>query len=283
MKSFAALSLFAVLALAQSPIPSGISAPCSSYLTQLDSDDSLSSCTSSLMSATQSFGPGGSGSSSASSVSSALDSLCGSSSSCSETAIRSTLANFYSACQAELTSNLNTDVLDIYDVFYTLVPMLGAVCSKDENGQYCTTEIAGSPPSASSLFSSNQQVVTPNFNTLQSSNAVFLFLSPNMSSTQLCTTCTRNTLTSFISFESDIAYAPGMPNSVLMSGQAPLYQAVQSKCGANFLNGAVQAAGSLSGSVIGQLGSGAAPRVSGAHTGGIAALLGAVTIAMVAL
>jgi len=282
MKSFVALSLFATLALAQSTIPSGISPACSSFLTQLDSDDSLSSCTSSLISATQAFGPGGSGSSSASSVNSALDSLCGSSSSCSETSTRSTLASFYSACQAELTSSPNKQVQQIYDILYILIPLRSATCSKDDNGQYCATEIAGSAPSASSLYSSDQQVVTPNFDTLQSSNAAFLFLSPTLSSDKLCTSCTRNIVTSYISFESDIAYAPGLSNSILLSGQTPLYQALQNTCGASFLSGAVQAAGSLSGNVISQHQSGA-PRASSARAGGIAALLGAVTVAMAAL
>jgi hypothetical protein len=39
-----------------------------------------------------------------------------------------------------------------------------------------------------------------------------------------------------------------MNNSILLGGQSALYIAVQSKCPANFLNGAVQAAGGLSGS-----------------------------------
>lgn len=285
MRSFAVLSLFAALALAQNAsIPTGISSACSSFLTQLNSDDSLSSCTSSLISATQSFGPGGSGSASSSSVSSALDSLCGSTSSCSETSIRGTLANFYSACQTELTSSLNEDVLDYYDMLYTLPPMTQAICSKDDSGKYCATEITGTAPSASSLFSSNdQQVISPNFATLQSSNAAFLFLTPSLSSDKLCVPCTRNIIIPYISFESDISYAPGLPNSRLLGGQSALYEGVQNTCGASFLSGAVQAAGSLSGGVVAQHKSGAAPRAYGAHTGGIAALLGAFTVAMAAL
>ncbi|GJE88996.1 hypothetical protein PsYK624_050850 [Phanerochaete sordida] len=284
MKSFAVLSLFAAIALADSSIPTGISSGCSSFMTKLDSDDSLSSCTDTLISATKSFGPGGSASTSASSVSSALDSLCGNTSACPETTIRSTLASFYSACEAELTSSVNKQVQEAYDALYVLIPLTTATCSKDDSGNYCATQIAGSAPSASSLYSSgDQQVVTPNFDALESSNAAFLFLSPSLSSDKLCTPCTRSIITSYISFESDISYAPGMSNSILLGGQSALYSAVQSTCGASFLSGAVQAAGSLSGGVISQHSSGAAPNAHGAHAGGIAALLGAVTVAMVAL
>lgn len=250
-------------------------------MNKLDADTSLTSCTTSLVSATSAFGPGGSGSASASSVTSALDSLCSSSSACSETTIRGSLADFYAACQPELTSNLNKAVLEIYDVLYALVPLRDATCSKDDSGKYCVTEITGSAPSASSLYSSSQQVITPNFDALESSNAAFLFLKPDLSSDKLCVPCTRSILTSYISFESDISYAPGLPNSVLLNGQSALYQAVTNTCGASFLSGAVQAAGSLSDGILGH--KSGASRSAGASAGGIAALLGAATFAIAAL
>ena len=51
---------------------------------------------------------------------------------------------------------------------------------------------------------------------------------------------------------SSIPYGPGNGNSVLFGGEPALYEAINSKCGASFLGGAVQAAGGLA--------TGAAPR-----------------------
>lgn len=200
-------------------------------------------------------------------------------SACSETDIRTTLAAFYSACSAELTSKFNENVVQIYDVLYTLSPLLSATCSKDDSGKYCASQIQGSAPAASSLFSSGQTPITPNFSTLQSSNAAFLYLQPTLDSAQLCTSCTRSIMTAYVGFESDIAYAPGLAQSILLSGQTALYKAIDSTCGANFMNNAVQAAGSLSDSIIS---SNAAPRSASAYAGGIASLLGAVSLAIAA-
>lgn len=254
-------------------------------MTQLDSDTSLTSCTTALISATSAFAPGSSNSSASGDVTTALSTLCSSGSSqCSETTVRSSLVKFYAACQSELTTNLNQGVLQIYDVLYTIIPLTNAVCSKDTNGNSCAKEIPGSPPAASSLYSSSgsQQVVTPNFATIESSNAAFLFLQPTLSSTELCTPCTRSIITSYVSFESDIPYGPGLAQSIILNGQTALYQAVQTTCGASFLSGVVQAAGSLSNSIISN--SAASSRVplpvSGA--GAIASLVGVVTVALAA-
>jgi len=193
--------------------------------------------------------------------------------------MRTALTNFYAACQSELSSDVNQQVLQIYDILYTVIPLRNAACSKDDSGKYCATEITGTAPSASSLSSGSQQAITPNFQTLQSSNAAFLFLQPTLTSDKLCVPCTRSIVTSYISFESDISYAPGLSQSILLSGQTPLYQAITSTCGANFLSGAVQAAGSLSN---GLLNSGAPRTVPASGAGAIASLLGAVTVALAA-
>ncbi|KAF7794873.1 hypothetical protein EIP86_006015 [Pleurotus ostreatoroseus] len=278
MKSFAVFSLFVSVAVAESLIPSGISDGCSSYLNQLDSDTTLKSCTSALVSATSAFASSSSPSSDA--VSSALSSLCSADSACSDTAIRTSLASFYSACEDELTSNINTEVLQLYDVLYTLSPLQQATCSKDDSGNFCATQIQGSAPDASSLFTSDQETLTPNFSTLEQTNAAFLYLTPDLTSDKLCTSCTRSIMTAYISFESNLAYAPGLAQSVLLSGQTALYKQISTTCGANFMNNAVQAAGSLSDSIIN---ANSAPRAAGASAGGLASLLGAVTIAAAAM
>lgn len=97
-----------------------------------------------------------------------------------------------------------------------------------------------------------------------------------MESAILCTTCTRNVLTGYFSFESDVLYGPGLSNSILLGGQNELVGAIQQKCGANFLNGAVQAAGGIK---QGTFHSGAARGVSSASSGLFAVVAGLMAVA----
>jgi hypothetical protein len=244
-------------------IPSDITSGCSSFLSTLNSDTSLTACTSSLISASSSFGPNGnyskSGSADKTAVSSALSSICSSSTSnsCSSSLITGKLASFYTACGAELTSAPNAQVKTIYDTIYTLEPLLASVCSKDDAGDWCVLSVNASS-SAGDISSvakraasgnddddSKSSAYLPNASTINSNNLLFLLLSGSLPKDSLCTTCTRNVLTSYISFEGKAAYAPGLAQSVLFSGQPKLYSDVVSTCGADFLTSAVKAAGGL--------------------------------------
>ncbi|EIW76644.1 hypothetical protein CONPUDRAFT_139391 [Coniophora puteana RWD-64-598 SS2] len=316
MKSIAALTAFVALVAAQSSsssaatptstsnplIPSGISQGCSNYLSNLNSNSSFSACTAPIISATSAFAPGNTTATSSSAVGSALTALCAGDafSSCPDSLIGSQLSDFYAACESELTSASNTDVLRTYDVLYVLTPLRQAVCAKSDSGSYCATQM----PSSSSVnvdiaigsgksdlqnylyvnapLSRRDNPVSaliPNTTTFASSNLVYLFLEPIMSSSDLCTTCTRNILTPYISFESNRPYAPGLANSPLMSGQTDLYNAVQSTCGQSFLGGAVQAAGGISSGIGG--GSNHAGRSATQNVGAaVAAILGASALAL---
>lgn len=321
MKSFAILSLFITASLAQSSsssnpfIPSGISQGCSDYLVSLNSNSSFSSCTNPIISATSQFAPGVNSSSiTTSTVNTALTNLCSTSafSACPDSTVRAQLMSYYSACSAELTTNLNTAVLRTYDVLYVLTPLRDAMCSKSDNGQYCVTQLnttSGSsatgsvaletsskqevlqqylyttPDLAGSAVSSRRDVsntttaLIPNTTTYQDTNLVFLFLNTNMNETQLCTTCTRSILTSYITFESSLPYAPGLSNSLLLAGQPALYNATVSTCPTGFLSGAVQAAGGLSGGIL----SSSAPRsINTDMTLLVSAILGAAGLAIAA-
>jgi hypothetical protein len=278
MKSPAVFSLLLVAtayAQTQNPlIPQGISTSCSTYMSTLDSDTQMQSCTKAFTNAVASFGPGSSSNSvSVSAVNSALNTLSSSLSACSPSDIRSQLTNFYSACSNELTSSPNSGVIQAYDVLYVLYPFSQAVCTKDDSGNYCVLEVGSSTNTSKTLLSSSStdsspaadlwstlssgntrrgedQVVTPNFQQFKSLNLVFLGLLPSTSADQLCKTCTRNVLNQYIAWMSSISYAPGVPNSPLMSGETDLYNAVQQKCGAPFLSGSVQAAGGISGGIL---------------------------------
>ncbi|KAI0758941.1 hypothetical protein C8Q74DRAFT_1300986 [Fomes fomentarius] len=307
MKTIAATALFATVALAQSNlIPVGISSPCSAYLNKFNSDTSLSTCTSSLITATGAFAPSTNASAStttpsAAQVKSALAAVC-SASTCEASTIRSALADFYQACPDELSTG-NRDVIRIYDVLYTITPLKNTICSKGDNSEYCVTDIASTisksstelsnvakyvaqSSTASSALSRRADAaqvvasVTPNTTTFANNNLVFLLLQPELPKEKLCQTCTRNVITSYISFESDTPYAPGLSSSQLLAGQSALYQAVQNTCGSNFLSGAVAAAAGLSGGLVGQATDNGAAQMSLASTGVVGAVLGVVALVL---
>ncbi|KAG9217814.1 hypothetical protein CCMSSC00406_0005184 [Pleurotus cornucopiae] len=271
-------------------IPKNISSACTSFLTDFNQDTSLNACTAPLISATQAFAPGGqsTGSPTNAQIVAALNTLCAAgSSTCSDDQIRSHLANFYSACSAELTSQSNPDVVRTYDVLYMLKPLQGALCTKNDNGDFCATKakLPGSTSAAPSGLSNavantgpapvdyqkylySEQTLTrrapaaaliPNTTTYSEINLPFLFLSPNDPTETLCTSCTRSILVSYINFESSVPYAPGLAASPMLNKQPALYTAITDKCGSNFLGGAVQAAGGLKGGFLDN----GAPRVIG--------------------
>ncbi len=291
-------------------IPGDISSGCSDFINKFNSDASLTTCTKSLIQATQSFGPGGSAGSSPSKaeVSGAVDSICtgSASSTCPDSLIRGQLADFYAACSDELTSKPNQKVRDIYDVLYVLSPLKKAMCSKDDSGSYClfddsdatSTGIKGAlasaggidltqvqnslsyTPSSGSVARRAEDAIVANLTTFRASNLAFIFREPNIDSANLCTTCTRNILTGYFGYESDVLYAPGLSASSLLGGQTELVGAIQQKCGANFLNGAVQAAGGIK---SGELSSGAVKGVSDRFSGLVAIVAGGLTVAISSL
>jgi len=275
MKSSGILLLLTAVAYAQNPlIPSGNSA-CSTYLTKLDSDPKILSCTKVFASVAANFGVGSnSGNASASAVTSTLNNFCSSLSACPEDVIRSQLTDFYQACSNELTTSTNADVLRAYDVLYALYPLSKAVCTKADSGKYCVLEVGSTSSTGKNLLSSGskesspadglwslltsknsrrgeQQVVIPNLDQFKSQSIPFLGIQPSLPIEELCKPCTRNVLNEYIMFISSIVYGPGFANSPLLSGQPDLYKAVQEKCGAPFLSGSVQAAGGISGGILG--------------------------------
>jgi len=263
-KSFAVLSLVASVALAQTTatlIPTGISQPCSDFLNQLNSDKSLSDCTTALVNATSAFAPGSDASTnpSAAKVGTTLTGLCGTSvdDKCADSLIGGKITAFYSTCAAELTSNLNNDVLRNYDVLFAILPFKAAICTKDDSGNYCATQ-AKLPDSTDQTLiqkilslpaSTNAAALVPNTTTFSNNELPFLFIQKTASSTALCTSCTRNILNAYLNFESKVPYGPGLGKSSLLKSQSDLYTAVQTTCPSGFMSeaGVVKAAGGLSG------------------------------------
>ncbi|BGP43954.1 hypothetical protein JCM10450v2_008166 [Rhodotorula kratochvilovae] len=122
---------------------------------------------------------------------------------------------------------------------------------------------AGAPSSGVHSFSVPS--ILPNADTWSSSSLPFLFLSPSMSSTVLCSQCTKSILSAYIAFESRMPYAVGLANSPLLKGQGALWTATGEKCGGGFLESVAKQAGetNLTGGAgasraVGALGVGAA-------------------------
>lgn len=254
---------------------SGASSGCNDALNKVNSDSQLTTCTASLLKAGQSFSASGA---SSSSTQQALSSFC-STPACDESAVRSALTSIYAACSSELAGGSNKDVLAIYDVLYTMLPFNKALCSKSDTGGYCAVSSSGSSniPTTDGSSMSAQQVLnnlgttSPNVDTFSKTNLPFLFLTPDASSDTLCTSCARNIMSAYLDFETNLDYAPGFSSSALLSGQKPLYSAIQSKCGSDFLDGSLQAAGAIStGS------NGASPRQVLSGAGSVAAVLASV-------
>ncbi|CAA7262026.1 unnamed protein product [Cyclocybe aegerita] len=315
-KTFAIVSVLTSAAFAQSSsssaaaatstanpyIPTGISQSCTTFLNELNTDSSLTSCLSALSTATSPFAPGSTVSPTEGTVKTALQSLCSDSidTVCSENLIRSKIASFYTACAQELTTNQVPDVIRTYDVLYTLSPMRTSACSKSDDGSWCvmaktvsTSEVSEAVSSSSTLglsqllallYTNNGSAlkrraqvsaIVPNMTTYHDSNLPFLFFNPTLDAEALCTSCTRSVLTAYINFESNIPYAPGLSSSQLLDTQSALYNAITEKCPANFLNNAVQAAGGIS---QGGLFSGAVSTLP-EHRSLISLALGAATLA----
>jgi hypothetical protein len=261
-------------------IPAGISDGCAQFLNDLNNNGAISACVSALLSATSQFAPGGNaGKASSASITDALAGI-ESTNLCPESLFQGKLAEFYSQCPTELTSG-NTNVIEIYDVLYVVIPLKEAICSKDDSDNYCLLQQTNSnSPSGLSNAISDQNpsdmqtvlnnlannpsvqrrastaAITPNATTFRDCNLPFLFLQPSLPATQLCVTCTRQIFNSYYNFETAVPYAPGLPQSPLLGGQMALYSAIQNKCGPNFLQSNVEAAGDISG---GSLFSSAAP------------------------
>lgn len=244
-------------------------------MAKLDSDPQILSCTKAFTNAAANFGVGSnSNNASASAITSALNNLSSSLSACPENVIRSQLTEFSDACRNELISSPNTDVLRTYDVLYVLYPFSRAVCTKANSGNYCVLEVGSTLKTGKNLLSSGsketssaddlwlpltsknsrrgeQQVIIPNLEQFKSKNLLLLGIQPSLPAEQLCQPCTRNVLNEYTQFMSSVSYAPGTANSPLLSGEIELYKAVQEKCGAPFLSDSVQAAGGISGGILG--------------------------------
>jgi len=284
LKSLTIISLVAA-ALAQSSVPAGITPTCATFLTSLNADSDLAKCTNALSGALAAFSPGAANATS-STVTTALTNICGDSitSSCPSSTLTTKITNFSTDCVAELTTNRNADVVAIYDALYLVSPFVQAVCTKGDSGDWCASSVQTANGTSvqtiqNALYTQVDGNVVPNAGTFAANNIPYLLLQPT--SPNLCSTCTRNILTAYINFESDVPYAVGLTNSLLLSTQSALYAAVTTQCGSSFMEGEVKAAGGLSSSNILGSSSGALPGAE--FRGFVASFAGFATLAVTTL
>lgn len=124
-------------------IPTDISQACTDFMTKLNSDSSIQTCTAPLLSATQFYAnatsaasSNSSSSGSASALTDSLSQLCDTNTGCDAGLIRTYLAQFWTACSPEIRAK-NQGVLNVYDVLYLINPFHQAVCTKDDSNKYC--------------------------------------------------------------------------------------------------------------------------------------------------
>jgi len=90
---------------------------------------------------------------------------------------------------------------------------------------------------------SPMSIIKPNATTYRNTNLPFLFLQDDMTSSQLCTPCTREVFVAYIKWESKVPYALGLSQSPILGGQNQLWRAVNATCGTGYVNSIVSEVG----------------------------------------
>ncbi|KAG8937239.1 hypothetical protein FRC03_010093 [Tulasnella sp. 419] len=208
-------------------IPDGISQRCKTFLNKLNSDSEVASYIASLVSVTA----GGS-----SNLVSTLDTL--SKSGASDTLIRGYLTSFGDECKEELNgSSPNTDVKKLYDAFYIINPLRGAITSKDPSTQqYCLVKTTSNKARSVHGLSARQMVQQPDFASWKSSGMPFLRLNPSTDAAELCTPCTQKVLGVWATWQRRVIHACGISNSLVLGDEPELYAKVAEVCGDGFLS-----------------------------------------------
>ncbi|PWN37439.1 uncharacterized protein FA14DRAFT_159493 [Meira miltonrushii] len=262
-------------------IPTGISSGCSDFLNSLNSDATLQACTAPLLSATQYYANAttvakgnkaatSNVTDSASALKNSLGQLCANTTGCQPSTIRSNLSKFWNACGTELKSK-NEQVIALYDVLYLINPFHDAVCTTDDNNNFCILSIANST-AAKQATTSKRSLLTDDAmlmpqllerqdasETAESidsgaasqSNIAYLFLQPTSEKNLLCSSCSKNIMAAYITFETSIPYAIGLSNSDQLKGQSALYKAMQATCGKDFTTTINQKAGTTAFAEVG--------------------------------
>jgi len=213
-------------------MPPDISSDCNSFLMTLNSDAGLQGCIANILSAvgifndtTASFSDGD--------VQNSFGTLCAddSTSACSTTAIRAQLTDFSTRCSSEL-ENVNT-VAGWYDMLYALVPVRGALCTKDaSSGAFCATQSTTVGNNTMILGSSAVAILPPSeLGALGGASMPFLFVTAATEQPILCSQCFQDVLQVYVTYEGTVPYVMGTNQSPLLQNQGQIWKAFSSQCG----------------------------------------------------
>lgn len=145
--------------------------------------------------------------------------------------------------------------LDPRALFITLSsPLLRLMRRQATNETVIVTNTTSTPLATSTGLTG----LLPNSTTWRAASLPFLFLSPEMPSNLLCTSCTKSVLAAYVAWGSRIPYALGLSNSPLLGGQSALWTAVGTTCGTGFQSSITAEAGTA---VVSAAGVGAGARV----------------------
>ncbi|SCZ91967.1 BZ3500_MvSof-1268-A1-R1_Chr5-3g08252 [Microbotryum saponariae] len=112
-----------------------------------------------------------------------------------------------------------------------------------------TSSAAASTTAPASASGSNLSFdltgVLPNPATWAAHSLPFLFLSANMSSALLCTSCTKSILAAYVCWEIRMPYALGLSNSPMLGHQGDLWTGTGETCGTGFLASIQSLAGEI--------------------------------------
>ncbi|KAK1227952.1 hypothetical protein PQX77_008998 [Marasmius sp. AFHP31] len=254
--TLAIVSVVATTVLAQS-YPADMSDSCLNFYKAFDADPSFKKCTSDLNGATSAYSNSSSTEApTKESIASTMKTMCASTTTandndpCSESAIRSKLAEFATACRAEFDAK-RADVISTYDSVYAYYPLKATLCSKDDAGNYCVMSASTYASQNTALTESVKQQLfsatdSTNLTNMGDTYAPFMFLNPGLDTNTMCNTCTRNILTVYQSYSTETPHAAGVANSPLFHNMPALFQAASDKCGATFLStGASQGVGGI--------------------------------------
>lgn len=245
-------------------IPTNISSSCYTLLTQLDEDHVFDQCTQPLINATNAFATSSQGAQPVS-MTNALHGLCAANDGCDRPLVRQFIAQFWDQCTDELEARQD-QIVQLYEYLYIFIPFRDAICSRNQQGDYCLAALA--PSMATDADSDMVQLYRrgvpdidandvesdaywervmpsiPRASTLAAKmpalpqlqpQQIFFFLSGSSPKDTLCTECARHVLASYIRFELSAPYALGLDSSQVLQSQQAIFEQAKHVCGSDFV------------------------------------------------
>lgn len=263
-------------------IPQNLSNDCNNLLTQLDQDSIFQTCTKPLINAAVQYANESAHQTNQNqqTLYKSLEGLCRDDNPCDRPLVRHYISSFWERCADDMEGNDSPQLRQLYDYVYMFIPFRDAVCSEDQNNNYCVEslssahqedappdESASSEPAPSKRSLQDQFLVGRSFvppvvqeepyeaairAAMPSSNAskvlnatsqAFLFLSPSSPRGVLCSHCSSQVLANYVKFELASPYALGTKRSSALGVQSEIFDQARQQCGDGFIENVNRLAG----------------------------------------